>query len=303
MFERLMMIANPMWNVSIDPIIIFDNFQEALRQPHMLSEFERTRLNLWGRAANAIIRTDDWEACHNPDTSILEFEGMKAWLSVDLAARNDMAAIGIAIPFANDMLAIFAEYYIPELSPYFDHPKLGNLYQGWADRQYLITTPGGLVDFDMIEDRIAALYEFFDGQLVLCDEKQAVHMVTRLLKRGVNAAIFYKNERNCTASTHDLSARAPVRQLVHNGHPILSWNVANVRAYQRTDGGVVPKKESENSEEKIDGFDAVMMANAGRLHIKEQSRDTPGPTIYTRRGIIGTSSGSGHGQQRNGSAS
>jgi phage terminase large subunit-like protein len=296
-FERLMQIANPMWGVSIDPIVIWDNFQEALRQPHMLAEFERTRANLWGRAASAIIRADDWEACKNPDTRIEEFEGMKAWLGVDLMNRNDMAAVGVVVPFDNK-LALFGDYYIPELSPYFEHPKLGNLYRGWVDSGHLITTGGGLVDFDKIEDRVLELCQLLDVEMVLCDDMQANHLVNRLLKEGVKAAIFRKNELNCTASTDDISARAAIsgpKQLMHNGHPILTWNVANVRAWRSTRGGLLPKKHDENSDDKIDGFDAVMMANAGRLHIKEMTRDKERPAPYLKRGILGTSYGDKHG--------
>lgn len=292
-FERLAMIANPMWDVSIDPEKIWDAWVEALRQPHMLAEFQRTRLNLWGRAANAIITPDDWEACKNPDTSILEFEGEEAYLAVDLMNRNDMASIGAVIPFDRDKLAVFAEYYVPELSPYFKHPRLGALYQGWVQHGHLVATSGGLIDTDLIEDRVVWLCGLLQVKMVLCDDMQANWLVGRLLKRGINAAIFRKNENNATAGTDDLAARAPVRQLVHNGHPILAWNVANVRAWRSTRGGILPKKHDEASDDKIDGFDAIMMANAGRLHIRDAQRKEDQPSVFTKRGPLAPSKRNG----------
>jgi len=195
------------------------------------------------------------------------------------------------VPYGNDKLAVFAEYYVPEFSPYFEHPRLGNLYRGWADTGYLLTTPSGLVDFDLILQRALELREILDVQLVLCDDMQANHMVNRLLAEGVPAAIFRKNEVNCTAATDDLAARAPARQLLHNGHPILAWNVANVRAWRSTRGGILPKKVDEHSDLKIDGFDAVMMGNAARLHVNEPKRDKPLVNVYAKRGILGTSFG------------
>jgi phage terminase large subunit-like protein len=294
-FERLMMPANPMWGVSIDPLKVWDYWQEAVRKPNDRAEFLRTRLNLWGRAAAAIITPDDWDRCKNPDLRIEDFKGQKAWLGVDLSSRNDMTSIGAAIPYGDDKLAVFAEYYIPETAPSFEHPRLGNLYQGWAERGYLLTTPGGLVDFVLVENRLMELTKMFDVEMVLCDDMQANHLVTKLLGQGVPAVIFKKTELNCTASTDDLASRAPARQLLHNGHPILSWNVANVRAWRSTRGGILPKKHDENSDEKIDGFDAVMMANAGRLHITD-NRDKPGVNVYARRGVLGTSFGSPDGK-------
>jgi phage terminase large subunit-like protein len=294
-FEHLMMIANPMWGVSIDPLKIWDYWQEAVRKPNDRAEFLRTRLNLWGRSAAAIITPDDWERCKNPDLRLEDFKGSKAWLGVDLMNRNDMASVGAVVPYGNDKLAVFAEYYVPEFSPYFEHPRLGNLYRGWADTGYLLTTPGGLVDFDLILQRVIELRELLDVQLVLCDDMQANHMVNRLLAEGIPAAIFRKNETNCTAATDDLASRAPARQLLHNGHPILAWNVANVRAWRSTKGGILPKKVDENSDLKIDGFDAVMMGNAARLHVNEPKRDKPLVNVYAKRGILGTSFGATHG--------
>lgn len=302
-FEKLMKIANPMWGVSIDPLKIWDAWQEAIRNPPQMAEFLRTRLNLWGRAASAIITPDDWDACKNPDLHIEDFKGQKAWLGVDLMNRNDMASIGACIPYGNDKLAVFAEYYIPESSPNFEHTRLGNLYKGWVQSGHLITTGGGLVDFDLLEERIIALSHMLQVEMVLCDDMQANHMVNRMLKEGIPAAIFRKNELNCTAATDDLSARAPIRQVLHNGHPILAWNVANVRAYRSTRGGILPKKHDENSDEKIDGFDAVMMANAARLHLKEQSRDKPLVNVYAKRGLLGTSFGTAYGPDDSSSAS
>lgn len=283
-FNELMMVANPMWGVSIDPIKIWDIWQEALRQPHMRSEFLRTRLNLWGRAANAIITASDWDACRNPDLRLDEFEGERAWLALDLASRNDMAALGVVIEYSREKIAVFCEYFIPELSPYFEHPRLGNLYKGWVDNGYILPTGGGLVDFDTIEDRVVQLNELLDVQMVVCDNYQANQMVGRFLKQGIAAVVFQKNEANCTAATEDLSARAPVRQLLHNGHPVLAWNVSNAVGWRRVGGGIVPKKHDEASDDKIDGFDAIMMGNAGRLHLKDQQRKEDQPNVYAKRG-------------------
>jgi phage terminase large subunit-like protein len=153
----------------------------------------------------------------------------------------------------------------------------------------------------LVEERILELTRMLDVQMVLCDDMQANHLVTKLLGHGVPAVIFKKTELNCTASTDDLASRAPNRQLLHNGHPILSWNVANVRAWRSTRGGILPKKHEENSDEKIDGFDAVMMANAGRLHLADH-RDKPAVNVYAKRGILGTSFGTPHGPSSNGDA-
>lgn len=296
LLARIIMKANPMWGVSIDPDKIVDAFQEALRSPQMWAEFLRTRLNIWGRSARALVSIERWEACQNPDLLVDDCKQYPLWLGIDLASRNDMAALGFVFELPADKLAVFAEYWIPELSPGFESPKLSSLYTGWVDRMWLNTTSGGLVDFEEIEARVWQLRdEGFDIRGVLVDDMQANQMMNHFIKGGLPAWVFKKNELNATAATDDLTARIGVGQVISNGNPILEWNMVNVVGHRSTRGGILPKKHDENSEEKIDGFDAVMQANAGRIMEKE-GKDSERPNIYRSRGILGVKLEDGNGK-------
>lgn len=287
LLRRIVMKANPMWGVSIDPDKILDACREALRSPQMWAEFQRTRLNIWGRSANALVSIEAWEKCQNPDLTMEDCKQFPLWLGVDLASRNDMAALGAVFELPRDVLAVFAEYWIPELSPAFESPKRSGLYRSWVDKGWLVPTPGGLVDFDAIEARVFQLRdEGYDIRGVLCDDMQANQLVNHFIRGGLPSWVFKKNEMNATAATDDLTSRVPTRQVISNNNPILEWNMVNVVGWRSTRGGILPKKHNENSEEKIDGFDAVMQANAGRV-LEKESKDEGRPNIYRSRGILG----------------
>lgn len=284
---RILKKCNPMWGVSIDPEKIFTACQEALRKPPMWAEFQRTRLNIWGRSASALVSQEAWEACQNPDLTIEDCKEFPLWLGIDLASRNDMAALGFVFEMPRDRLAVFAEYWIPELSPGFENPKLSGLYRGWVDTFWITPTPGGLVDFDAIEARVFELRdEGYDIRGVLVDDLQANQLCNHFVKGGLPAWVFKKNEMNTTAATDDLISRVPAKQIISNNNPVLEWNMVNVVGQRSVRGGIVPKKHNENSDEKIDGFDAVMQANAGRT-LEKEGKDESRPNIYRSRGILG----------------
>lgn len=300
---RLLMKANPMWDVSIDPDKILSAWREALQAPHMLAEFLRTRFNLWGRAARAIMRPESWAACENPDMRLDEFKEFDLHLGVDTSSRNDMTALGYVFEFPKQTgvkipkIALFAEYWIPEICEAWDHPRLGPMYAGWAlqqemapDRPFFHTTPGSLVDFSSLEDRIVELRgQGFRVKSVVVDDHQGNQLVVSLLNKRFRAGVFKKTPHNATAATDDLVSRIPGKLLLHDGNPILTWNFANVVAYRDTRGGIMPKKVDKDSDEKIDGFDAVMQANAARLGIVQFEEVRP--NVYASRGLIGFTEG------------
>lgn len=158
-------------------------------------------------------------------------------------------------------------------------------------RPFFSITPGSLVDFDVIEARIVELRsQGFKIKAVVVDDYQGNQLVASLVRKRFRAGVFKKTAFNSTAATDDLSSRIPGKLLLHDGNPILTWNFGNVVAYRDTRGGIVPKKIDKDSDEKIDGFDAVMQGNAARLGIV-QFEEVRGPHVYTSRTLIGFGEG------------
>lgn len=287
---RLLKLTNPMWDVSIDPEKILSKWREALKQPHQYAEFLRTTFNLWGRAARAMVKPETWDSCGNKDLKLEEMIESDLWLGIDLSSRNDMTALGFLFEFgpkAKRKLAVFAEYWIPEICDAWDHPRLSPLYKQWYDAGRITLCPGSMVDFNMIEARVLEIRRLgFRVKAVVGDDYQANQMITNLIAERIPAMTFKKTALNSTAATDDLMSRIPGKLLLHDCNPVLGWNFQNVVAYRDTKGGIVPKKVDKDSDEKIDGFDAVMEANAARLGIIDP-KEKRLRSVYADRGLIG----------------
>lgn len=262
--EDVWIKANPNWNVSIFPDKVRKFAREAMDQPSRRGEFLRTRLNVWSNAGYRLIEPDQWEACRNPDLSLVRLRGARAWLGVDLAKYLDMAAVGILVEMDN-IIAGFAKFYIPEQSPYLKRADLVGMYSAWIEDGHLTTTPGGTITTAPIRDDIEHLCEFLNVQAVACDPWQAQELAANLEADGMPAVTYRNNVAHMSDPTYEMLARIQSKEFVHDGHAILTWNAMNVEGDERNDT-IFPRKPAENADEKIDGFVALIMANGCRLN-------------------------------------
>ena len=54
----------------------------------------------------------DWDACADPTLRLEDFAGAPCWMGVDLARRDDMAAVALLFERA-DVLYAFVKFYLP----------------------------------------------------------------------------------------------------------------------------------------------------------------------------------------------
>lgn len=269
--ERLIEKTNPMYRVSLDPAIILEARREAKRRPDQRGEFARTRFNIWTGQGQALIPLDMWNACKGR-IQLDDLIGHPCWMGVDLAERLDMCAIALIFELPGDVLAVFAKFFLPELSPTATDPETSDLIAVWAEDGFLTMTEGALADHDRVREEVDIFCDVFDVQAIACDPKQA-HNTIKILWDGQRPVVVYPNNAvTMTGPTDDVLARVVAKKLTHDGNPVLAWNASNVHGDRRGNGSVVPRKEKDNSKRKIDGFVAAVMANGARLHPEHTKR-------------------------------
>lgn len=277
--------ANPNLGVSVDPAIVIEYKAEAQGSPSERREFERTRFNIWSRAAGNLIDIEKWDACKNEHIRLDRFKGRKAWIGADLASRNDLAAVSILFEYKG-VLVVFTRYYICEEAPAFELEEYSAMYQEWVDDGWLTVTPGGYIDFDVIQADIEAMAEDFDVESIGFDDYQANQTVGSLEKKNLPAVTVRKNAKTYTEPTDELLARINSKKplIVHDGNPITAWCAGNVVGHYDELGQVLPKKDKTQPHEKIDGFDSLLIANIVRMAGKEVKDNS---SVYNKRGVRG----------------
>lgn len=172
-------------------------------------------------------------------------------------------------------------------SPDWKKP-LADLPDAW--RGSLLTTPGDFVDHNTVEQFIRWLVATLSVRKVTFDQFAAAQAMASRLNEDLGteesslAAVLHKSAPNVTDPAKELEARlkAGPHQLGHDGNPVLTWMVSNAVVTRHVNGTIIPKKETAESPNKIDGVDAIINGIAPLVLGK------PGPSssIYEDRGML-----------------
>lgn len=287
--ERVIRKANPNFGVSTPKRKVLQEIEEIYTNPRNKNEVLRTRFNVWGLGESKLISRDAWEACADEKLKIEFFESRECWIGVDLATRNDMVC-WVAEFDLDGRVAFFARHYVPEQGPWREDEEVRDIYESWHEKGWLTFTPGSFHTYEEIEVDLLDLCEAHDVRLIAVDDREANALMGSLTKKGKPVVSFRKNAPNYSEPTKDIIARSVGKSkgLVHNGNPVLAWNVENTIGGWNTAELVLPKKISEHSNMKIDGFDGMCMSHACYLEQVDQAKVVrPNPMAQRGMRIVG----------------
>lgn len=284
--DDVLLKANPNAGVSLPMRKLKQEVGEIYTNPRNKNETLRTRFNVWGLGEGKLITKDQWDQCADTTIKPKVFKGAKAWMGVDLASRNDMICKVTAFDM-DQMLVLFAQHYVPEEGPWIEDEEMSSLYHYWHSEGWLTFTPGSFHTYDEIYADILADCEMFDMEMIAVDDREANALMGALAKKNKPVVSFRKNATNFSDPTKDIVAKATGKHkgLIHDGNPVLAWNVENVIGGYNTADLLLPKKISPNSVMKIDGFDAAVQANACRMELVEFKDETRKPNPMAERGV------------------
>lgn len=264
--ERVIRKCNPNFGISTPKRKVLLEIEGIYDNPRNKNEVLRTRFNVWGLGESKLISRDAWDLCARPGIAIDDFAGARCWIGVDLATRNDMVC-WVAEFELDGFVAFFARHYVPEHGPWREDEEVRDIYLSWHEQGWLTFTPGSFHTYEEIERDIVGIADIHDVELILIDDREANALMGSLTKRGKPVVSFRKNAPNYSEPCKDIMARAvgKTKGLIHDGNPVLAWNVENVIGGWNTAELVLPKKITEHSNMKIDGFDGMCMSHAGYL--------------------------------------
>ena len=151
-------------------------------------------------------------------------------------------------------------------------------YLTWGRQGFLILTPGNVIDYDFIQDKVLEVLELYDLQEVAYDRWGATQLVTNLGNEGVTMVPFGQGFASMAAPMKELEKLVIGGGLAHGGHPVLSWMAHNTVASQDPAGNLKPDKAK--STEKIDGIVGLVMG-LGRVMVHGDTS-----SVYEDAGIM-----------------
>jgi phage terminase large subunit-like protein len=141
-------------------------------------------------------------------------------------------------------------------------------YDLWAAQGFIEATPGNVVDYGAIEQRILADAALFQVREIAYDPWNATHIALRLQDEGATMVEFRQGFRSMSAPTRELEKLIVSRKLAHGANPVTRWMAANVAVAQDPAGNLKPAKDK--STERIDGIVALIMAIGRAMVVQEE---------------------------------
>jgi phage terminase large subunit-like protein len=162
--------------------------------------------------------------------------------------------------------------------------QVTDLYKQWVAAGALTKTPGDFIDHRMIEQQIRDWKAAVAVKRTTFDQwNSGLAMASRLNEDFDDGGEAFavqlgKNAKNATDPAKAIEARvkAGPSRLRQDGNPVLNWMIGNAVVDRRTDGSILPKKETANSPNKIDGVDALINATAPMFVPEEAAADIDG---------------------------
>jgi phage terminase large subunit-like protein len=246
---------------------------DAQQTPGLQGEFEVKMANRWLFSSSTWLPIAKWNACAT-QVSIESFAGERCWMGVDLAERDDIAAIALCFK-RDDLIYTFVRGYLPELVVQ-DRSRAVPEYKAWVQSGELVTTPGNMTDYSVIEADLREFCDRFDVQAIVIERFGALNLAANLANSGLPARIESKNPKVFTSPAKELEARIVAGKLRHDGSSFLTWQISNACVQRRRDGSLLPAKENPESPNKIDAVDAICLALSALLDEPDQTE----PTIH-----------------------
>lgn len=259
--------ANPNLGISISEEDFRERFNEALETPSFENAFKRLHLNMRTSADKRWLSMDDWAKCGGPIRK-KDLEGLVCYGAVDLATRNDLAAMALAFGkvenselVGNVYLKCF--FWAPSENAHLRERRDGVPYLTWARQGFIHLTEGNVIDFDFITKRVLEEASRYGLKEVAYDPYGATYWATSLYNRhGIPMVEFRQGTLSMNEPCKLLESLVVSGQLRHGDNPVLSWMAGNAAVYADANGNI--KIDKKKSADKIDGMVAAAMA-IGRL--------------------------------------
>lgn len=273
--------ANPSLGITVGIDKVKAACESAKQNPGEENAFRQLRLNQWVKQSIRWMPMDKWDACKEM-VDETDLEGRVCYGGLDLSSTTDITSFVLVFPprDEDDKYIVLPYFWVPEdtldLRVRRDHVP----YDLWNKKGYLETTEGNVVHYGYIEQFIENLGKRFNIREIAFDRWGAVQMVQNLEGMGFTVVPFGQGFKDMSPPTKELMKLVLEKKIIHNGHPVLRWNMDNI--FIRTDPAGNIKADKEKSTEKIDGAIATIMALDRAIRCGNSSSES----VYDSRGLL-----------------
>ncbi|QQS08685.1 MAG: terminase large subunit [Phycisphaerales bacterium] len=273
--------ANPGYGVTIKPREFRSLFNEALEDASKEAAFKRYFLNIWTGQKTGWLDVEDWDKCAGQvDPAVMA--SLQAWLGLDLSKRSDLTALVSLFRQSEGgakRFYVLPHFFVPEDNIDLKEKRDGVPYREWAKAGHVTLTPGNVVDYAAIREKILEDWaRRFQIREVAYDPYNATQIANELTAAGMTCAEIIQTIKHVSPATMELKNLVLEGKISHGGNPVLRWMVENVAVISDVNGNERLTKKGSTS--RIDGLAALVTA------LVRASVADVAPSVYEKRGVI-----------------
>jgi len=229
--------------------------QRAKEIPAQENTFRRLYLNQWTEQSARWVSLTAWDACK---VALESLSGRRCYVGMDLSSTKDLTALVAVFP-DDDGFDVLSTFFVPTGNIKERSTRDRVPYEQWVREGHLIATPGNVVDYEAVREKLSDWATDYDVREIAFDPWNATDLVTRLQAQdGFTCVPMRQGFASLSAPTKSLEKAILARTLRHDGHPVLRWNIGNISVETDATGNL--KLSKKVSTERIDGAAALVMA-------------------------------------------
>ena len=282
--------ANPNYGISVFEDYLKSELKTAIQNPRKQNIMKCKHLNMWSSSGSAWINSINWENCRDTEMNLNDFNESPCYVGLDLASKKDIASkmrLFVKTPDGETKTHyyLFSTHYTP--SENIEGEDKAH-YAGWAHMGHIKTHAGARIDIEEIQEEIKLDAKRFDitgeenaGGDVASDPWNAQQLGTNLLNEGISYVEIPQTAASLSEPMKELEVLIMEGRLHHDGNEVTTWMFQNVFCEPDMKDNIFPRKESKNSNNKIDGAVATINAMARAMYDTGES-----VSVYEDRGIL-----------------
>lgn len=252
--EECWVKANPNLGITVKPNYLNEQVIQAKNNTSLETSIRTKNFNQWLSSSHTWLQ-NSLLLQYSKKINLDDFNGLSCYLGVDLSSVGDLTAVSALIDI--DGVYYFKTYYFLPASALKDNVN-SELYKKWYNSNQLIVTPGNVVDYDYILNKILEINKTVYINKIGYDSWNATQWAIDATAAGLPLEPYSQALWNFNRPTKEFE------RLIKSGKVIIDDNEITRYCFQncvlKFDHNSNAKPVKEQYENKIDGVIAMLQA-------------------------------------------
>jgi phage terminase large subunit-like protein len=237
--------ANPSLGVTIQMESVEEAAEKAKQKPADERLFRWLRLNQW-----ITTKLTTWLPLNHFDATVgdwnpMDMVGMDCYMGLDLSSTTDLSALALIFPPQRniDDWRVIWYAWIPEDGMKERIMKDHVPYDLWLKAGWITATPGEVVDYNLVEEKILDLANIYNVIELDADMHFASMLIQRLEKAGLTCVDIPQTFLNMTNPINETEVLIREKKITHENNLVARWCFGNASVAKNGNGNVKFVKE------------------------------------------------------------